>query len=104
MQFVNLYNNHQNKQISPKNLHWGEEMEYHLYSFDADTKTVKLSCEAVAILAKYAEFTDAQKDEIGFKLMPEFGRWMIEAVPANPYRAYSDPEVLLSCYDAISQR
>ena len=26
-----------------------------------------------------------------FKLLPEFGNWMIEAVPIEPYGAYSDP-------------
>lgn len=30
-----------------------------------------------------------------FKLMPEFGNWMIEAVPTDPYGAYSDPDQLL---------
>jgi hypothetical protein len=36
--------------------------------------------------------------------MPEFGRWMIEAVPAQPYPTYMDPEALLSCHDAITKR
>ncbi len=58
MQFVNLYNIHKDKQIAPENLHWGEEIEYHLYSFDYESKTVKLSCDAVAILSKYAMYTD----------------------------------------------
>jgi hypothetical protein len=29
--------------------------------------------------------------EAGFKLLPEFGSWMIEAVPSTPYNTYSDP-------------
>lgn len=36
--------------------------------------------------------------------MPEFGNWMIEAVPAVPYGAYADPAELLSCHDKISLR
>lgn len=36
--------------------------------------------------------------------MPEFGEWMLEAVPSSPYGAYSDPEQLLSCYDKITTR
>jgi hypothetical protein len=27
-----------------------------------------------------------------FKLLPEFGNWMIEAVPNQPYGSYIDPE------------
>jgi len=30
--------------------------------------------------------------------MPEFGRWMIEAVPSTPYNSYADPQQLLSCF------
>jgi len=29
--------------------------------------------------------------------MPEFGGWMIEAVPKDPYRSIIDAEELLSC-------
>ena len=33
--------------------------------------------------------------------MPEFGSWMVEAVPSNPYNSILDPEVLLSCQDKL---
>ena len=33
-----------------------------------------------------------QRGKPDFKLMPEFGNWMIEAVPTDPYGAYSDPD------------
>ena len=39
-----------------------------------------------------------------FKLLPEFGNWMIEAVPIEPYGAYSDPTQLLLCKDKIANR
>jgi len=32
------------------NLHWGEEIEYHLYSLDEEKHTVKLCCDAQQIL------------------------------------------------------
>jgi hypothetical protein len=32
----------------------------------------------------------------GFTLLPEYGNWMIEAVPVKPYGNYSDPAELLS--------
>ena len=39
-----------------------------------------------------------------FKLLPEFGNWMIEAVPAEPYGAYSNPDQLLACKQKIENR
>lgn len=36
--------------------------------------------------------------------MPEFGSWMVEAVPTNPYGSIMDPEILLSCQDKLHQR
>ena len=47
--------------------------------------------------------TDLQ-EKPDFKLLPEFGNWMIEAVPTDPYGAYSDPDQLLSCAEKISRR
>lgn len=35
--------------------------------------------------------------EHGIILMPEFGGWMVEAVPKNPYVSIIDAQELLSC-------
>ena len=118
-QFCKLFRKHKDVQIDAADLHWGEEIEYHMYSFDDQNKEVKLSCDADDILTDFAaqqdllaEF-DADKEESkddsidskpDFKLMPEFGNWMIEAVPAEPYGAYSDPDQLLSCRKRIDER
>ena len=37
-------------------------------------------------------------------LMPEFGNWMVEAVPAEPYNNTEDIGDLLSTYGKISKR
>ena len=37
------------------------------------------------------EETKEELEQPDFKLLPEFGNWMIEAVPIEPYGAYSDP-------------
>lgn len=39
-----------------------------------------------------------------FKLLPEFGNWMIEAVPSAPYGSCADPTQLLSCHKKINNR
>ena len=36
MQFVKLYSIHKDRQIEAEDLHWGEEIEYHLYAFDEE--------------------------------------------------------------------
>lgn len=46
--------------------------------------------------------TDAKKSD--FKLLPEFGDWMIEAVPTEPYNSYFDPKELVSCETKIAKR
>ena len=122
LQFMKLYNVHKDKQIAPQDLHWGEEIEYKLYKFDEATKQVHLSCDADDIITDFttqaqvfetfsdneeeskaiAELTDQEKPD--FKLLPEFGNWMIEAVPTDPYGAYSDPSQLLQCGEKISRR
>ena len=115
MQFMKLYNVHKDKQIAPQDLHWGEEIEYKLYKFDEENQRVLLSCDADDIITDFAmkaalfdnenqteeeskayqELTDQNKPD--FKLLPEFGNWMIEAVPTDPYDSYLDPAQLLSC-------
>ena len=36
--------------------------------------------------------------------MPEFGGWMIEAVPSKPYESLIDPNELLSCEQSLHKR
>lgn len=49
-QYAKLHHAFQEKQIEPQSLHWGEEIEYHLYSLDHKNKQVKLCCDAQGIL------------------------------------------------------
>lgn len=39
-----------------------------------------------------------------FKLMPEFGNWMLEAVPIDPYGSYANADQLLACIEKIQER
>ena len=110
MQFMKLWNVHKDRQIELENLHWGEEIEYKLYKFDEENQKVLLSCDADAIIDDFTaqsalyevsdtqteeeskafqELTDMEKPD--FKLLPEFGNWMIEAVPTDPYDTYHCP-------------
>ena len=122
LQFMRLYNIHKDREIALENLHWGEEIEYSLYAFDVANKRVQLSCDADDIIndftAKsevFANFSDSEEEEKSyqeltdmerpdFKLLPEFGNWMIEAVPNVPYGSYVNPDQLLSCSEKIANR
>lgn len=37
-------------------------------------------------------------------LQPEFGNWMVEAVPAEPYNSAEDADELLSSYKKLLKR
>jgi hypothetical protein len=43
-------------------------------------------------------------DDSEIHLHPEFGNWMVEAVPTEPYGAIDDLANLLSCIEKISRR
>ena len=49
-QYSNLHSIYEKREIPMKDLHWGEEIEYHLYTLDPQSRTVKLSCDASNIL------------------------------------------------------
>jgi glutamate--cysteine ligase catalytic subunit len=85
-------------------LHWGEEVEYHLYSIDETERVVKLSCDASDILFNFNRDLAKNQEKPDFKLLPEFGNWMIEAVPSAPYGSCADPVQLLSCRTKINNR
>jgi len=47
IQFSNLIKAHRDRKINAEDLHWGEEIEYHLYSFREDEHLVLLSCDCL---------------------------------------------------------
>lgn len=104
IQFAKLYEKHKDKKVEYKDLHWGEEIEYHLYRLDDEKRVLQLSCDGSDIIFDFNKNLAQQDEKPDFKLLPEFGNWMIEAVPSSPYASCSDPNQLLSCYKRISNR
>ena len=107
MQFVKLYKIHKDRHIKEADLHWGEEIEYHIYKFDEKSQSVKLACDGNAIIEEFntgmpmPNLSENESEDLliekpnakpDFKLLPEFGNWMIEAVPSEPYGAYSNAD------------
>ena len=102
MQFVSVYNAHKNKYIPLKDLKWGEEMEYQLYNNDPSTKSIILSNRGPELIQEFNQSKYAAHSQV--LLMPEFGGWMVEAVPTKPYDSIIDAESLLSCEDKLHVR
>ena len=78
LQFLSIYDGNKDQFIQLDDLKWGEEMEYHLYTCDSN-KNVILSNRGPELLNIFNEEDKGQSD---IQLMPEFGGWMVEAVPA----------------------
>ena len=94
-QFICIYNCHKDRFIPLADLKWGEEMEYQLYVNDKKSCSMKLSNRGPEIIEEFNKTKYSSQNEV--LLMPEFGGWMIEAVPTKPYNSLIDAKSLLSC-------
>lgn len=85
LQFLNLYKKF--KDLEAVSRLWGDELEYHIINIDPVTKKVRVKLVAEEIMQRI-------KDD-AFEPQYEYGKWMIEAVPRNPYDVLCDPEPVL---------
>ncbi len=85
IQFLLLYKKF--KDSCQSQVFWGDEIEFHLLNIDPKTKSAKLQINTDYL------FNTLKSDE--FNLQPEFGSWMIETVPNNPYKFDGNPLVVL---------
>ena len=87
LQFVSLYHAHKGKRIPIDQLKWGEEMEYQLGVCICDPSgkfsRMKMSNRGPELIKEFNTNPMAAASKI--VLMPEFGGWMVEAVPTEPY-------------------
>ena len=61
-----------------------------------------MSNRGLEMIHKFNKSNLAKESEV--MLMPEFGGWMVEAVPTKPYDSIIDPASLLSCEDKLHAR
>ena len=108
LEFIELFNAHKDKKKAPRDLHWGEELEYMLFHLYDDRSEAKLTNKAFDLIQEFNENKvelakeDPEIEEI--ELHPEFGNWMVEAVPTHPYGTYEDLAEMLSCFEKIRKR
>lgn len=101
-QFISLFRAHKDRKIPVADLKWGEEMEYIIYVKNSKNCEIKLSDQGPKLIQKFNE--SGMPKEKGVWLMPEFGSWMIEAVPSKPYDSLVDLKELLSCEEKLHAR
>ncbi|KAF9578992.1 hypothetical protein BGW38_004944, partial [Lunasporangiospora selenospora] len=89
IQFLNLWE--ATKNLEKDCLLWGDEIEYMVVSFDEENKNAKLSLRVWQILQDLAQEEEDAKTDPAKKLLvnsswhPEYGRYMLEGTPGEPY-------------------
>jgi glutamate--cysteine ligase catalytic subunit len=101
IQFLNLYNLH--KSDRNDSLFWGEEMEYHIVyqpsSAPGPRVYVKAAETAINVLSKAEEMINGS---LSWHL--EYGAWMIECVPKDPYNDYLEELLTVEAKLVLSRR
>lgn len=75
-------------------------MEYQIYV--QNQQKIQLSNQGPELIEVFNNSDLSEKNDIN--LMPEFGGWMVEAVPRAPYNSLLDPAELLSCEEKLHRR
>ncbi|QEU62538.1 Gsh1 [Kluyveromyces lactis] len=74
-------------------LYWGDEVEYMICEFDEANENVVLSVKHDEVLVQLNTEYQAECDELNVHFHPEYGRFMLEATPAKPYKDFEGAEV-----------
>jgi hypothetical protein len=82
MQFLSVYDSHKDRYIPIDQLKWGEESEYQVMQCTS-TGGYLMSNRGLELIDVFNN--SKLSEEHGIQLMPEFGGWMVEAVPKKPY-------------------
>ena len=77
-------------------------MEYSIYKYDEKLNIIKLSARGPELIKEFNSRSDEYKQDV--VLMPEFGCWMVEAVPTKPYNTLLDAHDLLTVEDKLEHR
>ena len=86
-QFINHYV--RSKDVETPLFLWGDEVEYGLFRYDATAGRYDLSMRGKEVKELLVEKEQRLKGlTSGCEWQPEFGSWMVEAVPRDPYGGY----------------
>lgn len=106
IQLVNIWKNSRDKHW--KQLLWGDEVEYIVVKFDKDNKRSILSLCQAEVLDRLNDCQELQKWQDPPTFHPEYGRFMIEATPGQPFpgnpRHLLGVEISMNLRREIAQR
>ncbi|EFA85843.1 glutamate-cysteine ligase [Heterostelium album PN500] len=100
IQLINIWN--ANKDRMNDGFKWGDEVEYILLNIDESTKQVKLSLRGHEVLHDLMQKEKMDPNNVDFLWRPEYGRFMIEGTPGQPYQGLG--RQLLSIEDSLVKR
>ena len=86
-QAINLFLKFKDINKKAEELKWGDEIEYEVITMDKKDTILKIHAEGFQIVS---DALNERNDIEGFVFQPEFGSWMIEAVPDKPYKLYDN--------------
>ncbi|GAM26189.1 hypothetical protein SAMD00019534_093640 [Acytostelium subglobosum LB1] len=99
-QLLNIWKN--NKDRMGDSFKWGDEVEYIMLNVDENTNDIKLSLRSHEVLAQLMQKEKADPQNVEFLWRPEYGRFMIEGTPGQPYRGLG--RQLLGIEDSLVKR
>jgi len=86
-QFTNHYL--RSKHIKSPEFKWGDELEYGIFKKSPGQKTYDISLRGAEIREYLAGLESEFKNvDLGCSWQPEYGAWMVEAVPRDPFDGY----------------
>ena len=94
LEFLEIYRGQKDKHRGRKDLHWVKNLSTHCLFLMTENHKLQLTNRAFDLIHEFNEEHEGKEVD----LHPEFGNWMVEAVPSHPYGAYEDLEDLLTCF------
>ncbi|ODV57912.1 glutamate--cysteine ligase [Ascoidea rubescens DSM 1968] len=104
IQLLQMFKSNQNRNNSP--FLWGDEVEYFLLFFDNkdyNNRNASLSIDSDYILDELQN-SDKTTQSLDVSFHPEYGRFMLEATPGNPYNGSVFSDFLYVEKNMISRR
>ena len=89
------------KDLKCPDLFWGDELEYGILRHDDVAGTVVCSLRGAEIMEVLKKREDAKETKVGEEAsarcswVPEYGSWMLEGTPAEPYSGFASDLVLV---------
>ncbi|GMM27495.1 glutamate--cysteine ligase [Martiniozyma asiatica (nom. inval.)] len=85
--------------------YWGDEIEYMMVYLDSKNKETRLAIEEDGALTRLSEDGESYEKAVSNKVLfhPEYGRFMLEATPLDPYNGNSLSDYL-SVEDNMTKR